>query len=289
MTLIRPSGTQSQKISRRSICWRAVRAVAERDLTVVLRSKGVLLPIVIVPLIMLVILPAAIGFLTPLMDAAGELDEISQFLDMMPPAMAQRFAQYTPNQTMVVFTLIYMFAPLFLILPMMTASTIAAGSFAGEKERKTLEALLYTPTTDLELVLGKLMTAWIPAMAVTFVGFVLYGVVVNVSAWQTMEHIFFPTAMWIVLILWLAPAAAGLGLATMVLVSAKANTFQDAYQLGGMVVLPILMLVFGQLAGVVYLSPLFVFLTGLVLWIVDAVILWFAAKTFRRTEIIARL
>jgi hypothetical protein len=87
----------------------------------------------------------------------------------------------------------------------------------------------------------------------------------------------------------LAPAAAGLGLASMVLVSTKVNTFQDAYQLGTLVVLPLMLLILGQIAGVIYLSAGFVFLAGLVLWLIDAGVLWFAARTFQRGEIIARL
>jgi ABC-type Na+ efflux pump permease subunit len=223
------------------------------------------------------------------MDVGSDIEDLERFLTMMPEPMKAQFEQYTENQTMVVFILVYTFAPMFLILPMMTASSIAAGSFAGEKERKTMEALLYTPTTDLELMTGKMLSAWIPAILVTLVGFVLYSVVVNVSAWQTMGRIFFPNAMWVVLILWLAPAAAGLGLGTMVLVSSKVSTYQDAYQLGSMVVLPVILLVLGQVGGVIYLNVTFVLAAGLLLWIVDAIVLWFAVKTFRRTEIIARL
>ena len=269
--------------------WRAIRAVAERDLMIVRRSKNVLLPIILVPLLLLVIIPGAIGFLGSSMDVGSDIEDLERFLTMMPEPMKTQFEQYTENQTMVVFILVYTFAPMFLILPMMTASSIAAGSFAGEKERKTMEALLYTPTTDLELMTGKMLTAWIPAILVTLVGFVLYSVVVNVSAWQTMGRIFFPNAMWVVLILWLAPASAGLGLGTMVLVSSKVNTYQDAYQLGSMVVLPVILLILGQVGGVIYLNVTFVLAAGLLLWIVDATILWFAVKTFRRSEIIARL
>jgi len=269
--------------------WRAIRAVAERDLMIVRRSKNVLLPIILVPLLLLVIIPGAIGFLGSAMDVGSDIEDLERFLTMMPEPMKTQFEQYTENQTMVVFILVYTFAPMFLILPMMTASSIAAGSFAGEKERKTMEALLYTPTTDLELMTGKMLTAWIPAILVTLVGFVLYSVVVNVSAWQTMGRIFFPNAMWVVLILWLAPASAGLGLGTMVLVSSKVNTYQDAYQLGSMVVLPVILLILGQVGGVIYLNVTFVLAAGLLLWIVDATILWFAVKTFRRSEIIARL
>jgi ABC-type Na+ efflux pump permease subunit len=189
----------------------------------------------------------------------------------------------------VVAILEHLFAPMFLIVPMMVASTIAAGSFAGEKERKTLEALLHTPTTDTELLIGKLLASWVPAFLIALGAFVLYGVVANLSAWRVMGGIFFPSPMWIALVLWLAPAAAGLGLGAMILVSSKVSTFQDAYQLGAMVVLPVLLLVFGQVAGVLYLNVLAVMLTGLLLWAIDAVILWYGIRTFRRSEIIARL
>ena len=276
-------------MNRCGLNWRAIRAVAERDLIIVRRSKNVLLPIILVPLLLLVIIPGAIGFLGSSMDVSSDIEDLERFLTMMPEPMKAQFSRYTESQTMVVFILVYTFAPMFLILPMMTASSIAAGSFAGEKEHKTMEALLYTPTTDLELVTGKMLSAWIPAILVTLVGSVLYSVVVNVSAWRTMGRIFFPNAMWVVLILWLAPAAAGLGLGTMVLVSSKVSTYQDAYQLGSMVVLPVILLVLGQVGGVIYLNVVFVLAAGLLLWILDAIILWFAVRTFRRSEIIARL
>ncbi len=269
--------------------WRTVRTIAKRDLMLVTRSRSIMLPIILVPLILLVLMPAAVGILIPKANNASDLQDLQRFFEMMPRPMAQQFAGYNESQTMVVFVLVYMFAPLFLILPMMTASTIAAGSFAGEKERRTLEALLYTPATDAELVLGKMLSALVPAILVSLVGAVLYAAVANLSAWSTMHQIFIPNAMWIVLIVWLSPAAAALGLGTMILVSTKVSTFQDAYQFGSMVVIPVVLLILGQIGGVVYLSPIFVFLVGLVLWVVDAVILWFAVRTFRRSEIIARL
>ena len=71
-------------------------------------------------------------------------------------------------KALIVLILVYFFAPFYLILPLMVASVIAADSFAGEKERKTLEALLYTPTTDGELFLAKMLSAWTPAVAVAW-------------------------------------------------------------------------------------------------------------------------
>ena len=75
-----------------------------------------------------------------------------------------------------------MLAPMFLIIPLMVSSVIAADSFAGEKERKTMEALLYSPTTDQELFAAKLLSGWLAAIAVALVGFMLYVVTANARA-----------------------------------------------------------------------------------------------------------
>ncbi len=94
---------------------------------------------------------------------------------------------------MIVFALVYMLAPMFLIMPLMVSSILAADSFAGEKERKTLEALLYTPTTDRELFTAKLLGAWLTAVIVALLSFVVYAVMVNAAGWHSIGHLFFPT------------------------------------------------------------------------------------------------
>ena len=95
--------------------------------------------------------------------------------------------------------------------------------------------------------------------------------------------------MWLVLAIWVAPAVAGLGLASMVLVSVRAQGFQDAYQLGTLAILPIVILIIAQATGVIYFSVTLVLLLGLVLWIIDAVLIVFGNRTFRRSELIARM
>jgi len=54
---------------------------------------------------------------------------------------------------------------------------------------------------------------------------------------------------------------------TGVLISSRVNTFQEAYQAGGMVVVP---LVLAQLAGVIFLSPAFAIGLGAFVWLLDA-------------------
>ena len=207
----------------------------------------------------------------------------------MPDGLQEQLEGYDEIQIVVFLALVYFLAPMYLILPLMVSSVIAADSFAGEKERKTLEALLYSPTTDWELFIAKLLSAWLPALAIAIFGFVLYGLIANLAAWPVMERLFFPNLMWLALAFWVAPAVAGLGLGVTVLVSSRAQGFQDAYQLGAVVVLPILLLIIAQATGVMYFSLGLVLLLGLLFWLIDAVLLWFGRRTFSRSELIARM
>jgi ABC-2 type transport system permease protein len=270
--------------------WRAIKAIVRKDLKVVLQNKGVSIPLVALPVIILGVLPALAAFAPALENMPGSnLSSMRSLIEQMPAALQSQLAGLSDTQSIVVFALVYMLAPMYLILPLMVASVIAADSFAGEKERKTLEALLYTPTTDRELLVAKLLSAWVPATAVSWGGFILYAIVANAAAWSTMGHIFFPTLMWIVLALWVAPAVAGLGLGVTVLISARAQGFQEAYQMGAIVVLPILLLLIGQLTGVMYFSVWLVALLGLAFWTIDAALIWFGSHTFRRSELAARM
>jgi hypothetical protein len=52
------------------------------------------------------------------------------------------------------------------------------------------------------------------------------------------------------------------------------------------IVLPILLLVIGQAAGVMYFNTGLVLLVGLVLWLVDAVLFWFGVRSFAREALV---
>lgn len=270
--------------------WRAIFAIVRKDLKVVVQNKGVIIPIIVVPLILFGALPWLASLAPKLVNIAGaNMDEIVTLINNMPAGLKNELAQYTVDQQTIIFFLVYLLAPMFLIIPLMVASTIAADSIAGERERRTLEALLYSPTTDRELFLAKLLSSWLAAIVVTLAGFILYSVMANAAAWPTVGKIFFPNWMWIALTFWVAPAAAGLGLATMVLVSKRAQGFQDAYQTGSAVVLPVLLLLFGQISGVMYFSLWVVLLIGVVLWIIDLILIWLGSRAFKRGQLIASL
>ena len=58
--------------------------------------------------------------------------------------------------------LINLFSGFFLVMAVIIPAVVAADSFAGEKERKTIEALLAAPISDKELFLGKVLVSFLP-------------------------------------------------------------------------------------------------------------------------------
>ncbi|MDZ4701419.1 MAG: ABC transporter permease subunit [Rhodothermales bacterium] len=265
----------------------AVFALVRRDLKIVSQSRGVLLPMLVVPVLSLVLLPVLAVVAPSLGDSEqATVLALSRIVDWMSVGLQDQLAGYTDLQKWVVLVLVYFLAPLYLIVPLMVASVVAADSFAGEKERKTLEALLYTPTTDAELFFGKVLAAWLPAMAVSLGSFLLYATVANWVAWPVLNRLLFPNAIWLILVFWVAPAVAAMGLSVTVLISSRVQSFQEAFQLGGFVVLPIVVLLVGQVSGVMYFSKGMVALLGLGFWLIDAALLVIGARIFRRENLL---
>ena len=116
--------------------WRAVRAIVRKDLKVVFQNKGVSIPLIVVPLLIMGVMPTLAAFVPVLQDMPGAgLSEIEPFLKAMPAGLQAELAGYSESQTIIVLFLVYLLAPMYLVLPLMVASVIAADSFAREKER----------------------------------------------------------------------------------------------------------------------------------------------------------
>jgi ABC-type Na+ transport system ATPase subunit NatA len=86
--------------------------------------------------------------------------------------------------------------------------------------------------------------------------------------------------------LWVGPAVASLALGVLVQVSARVRGFQEAYQLGGAIVLPIVALIVAQLAGVLVIDAGLAILLGAVVWILAAGTLWLGYRSFRRERLL---
>jgi ABC-type Na+ efflux pump permease subunit len=267
--------------------WRIVRAIAAKDLKEVRKNRIAVMATLILSLIFSIAMPLGVIAL-PSFSSAGDLAEIEQLIELLPPEVAATLAGLTDAQAGVVLMVGYLFAPLFLILPLMMASVIAAESFVGEKERKTLEALVYTPATDLELFLGKVIAALVPALIFAWINFFVYALVANIAAWPLMGRLWFPTLAWWGIMVWLVPAIALLGVSVTVIISSRVATFIEAYQISGMLVVVVVALFIGQLSGALFLSPLLLVGIGAALYAIDAALIFYGSETFTRSELIAK-
>jgi ABC-2 type transport system permease protein len=73
----------------------------------------------------------------------------------------------------------------------------------------------------------------------------------------------------------------------MVVASARAQGFQDANQMAGLVVLPIVALFYAQLAGAIFLNISILLLMGLVIWFLAGLLIWLGSRSFRRNRLLA--
>jgi ABC-2 type transport system permease protein len=258
--------------------WGAVRAVAGKDFTAVRRSKGVVIPMLVVPVLLLVVLPLGVGIAA----RNAHAPDVGGMLRSLPGGLAGRILKLPPRERLVTLVDGYLLAPLFLIVPLMLAAVLAADAFAGEKERKTLESLLHQPIGDRDLFYAKLLGAFGPAVAISWVGFLCFAIVANVTAWPVAHHLIVPTSLWLVVIFWVAPAVAALGLGVMVRVSARASSTQEANQLGGAVILPLIFLAVGQSTGLLLVTVPIALGIGAFVWLVALLLVLRGAARFTR-------
>jgi ABC-2 type transport system permease protein len=267
---------------------RSIFAIVRKDLMVVSKNKNVVTPIIIILVILFVLFPWVMGLVPTFLNGmGGKMGALEGYLTHMPAGIQQELAGYTIDQKVILIVLVYMFLPFFLMIPLMVASLFAADSFAGEKERKTLEALLYTPTTDRELFVAKIISGWLAAIAVALVGFLVYVINVNAAAWSQMHHIFFPNALWLLMAFWVVPALSGFGVSVMVVISSRAQGFQDANQLGGLVVLPVIALFYAQVAGALFINVSIMLMMGLIVWLLTGLLIWLGSRSFHRNRFLA--
>jgi ABC-2 type transport system permease protein len=261
----------------------AIWTIAAKDLRESSATSQVLAPVVIVPFVFVVIYPVGLLLALRTMDAA----DAQEFIARIPTSAFPGAAELSVQGQAAYIATVYLFAGFFLIIPTMAATVLAANSFAGEKERHTLEGVLYTPVSDTELVLGKILGAVMPAVAVSWVCFLIYAILVNLLGNPLIGHPYFPTLNWWVLMLLVVPAVSLFVTACVVWVSARVSSYQSANSIAGFAVLPLILLVVGQATGVMLLGPTLFAVLGLALVTLDVLMMRWIIATFDRERVVA--
>jgi len=188
----------------------------------------------------------------------------------------------------VVMSLLGMLNVFFAVMAAMLPTVIASYSFVGEKVERSLEPLLATPTTDGELLLGKCLAAFLPSMAATLIGAAGYVAVMDLWSYTNQGVIMLPNLNLALILGLVAPLACILSVEANVIISSRVSDVRAAQQLGGIVVLPIiLVLMLGSLFAFMPADLLALVMSGVLA--IAAVALFYVSKaTFQREEILTR-
>jgi ABC-2 type transport system permease protein len=113
-------------------------------------------------------------------------------------------------------------------VPFILVNSVVADSFAGERERHTLETLLASRLSDRAILVGKLCAAIAYGWGITLIGLIVALVTINI-AFGVGVFLFFPPLFGVAILLLsflIAWLAAGLG----VIVSLRAASVRQAQQ-----------------------------------------------------------
>lgn len=238
--------------------------IAQKDMEEFKKNKYILWTLIGMPMLMALIVPSSI-VVPALMGAVSD----PEFLATLP-------------------ILVNMMLPMICMIPGITPSVIASYSLVGEKVNKSLEPILATPITDLELLLGKGLAAFLPTMAGTYAAFMIDVLLVDYFTYKLLNVILLPTLSWVIGALLLAPAVCVLGIEANVLISSRMRDVRAAQQLGGLIVIPLLILFVGSLSNIFPLNPLNILAFSALIIISDALLGKVVLKVFQREEILTR-
>lgn len=184
--------------------------------------------------------------------------------------------------------LIDIFTLLFMILPVMIPVTIAAYSIVGEKAARSLEPLLATPITTVELILGKSLSAIIPAVTATWLGYIIYAVGLRIllDSDAVVGRLLDP--VWLIAVFILGPLLTILAVCLAIMISSRVTDPRVAEQLAGVIVLPIVLLLTGQSIGFFIINRTMVLIAAAVIALIDAILIYLAIQTFERENILTK-
>jgi ABC-2 type transport system permease protein len=268
---------------------RLIWLIASKDMKAITSSVQVWLGLILLPAIFSVILPIAFILSVKYLPLSSPefTDLVENVLKGLQETKTGELISSLPSiKHQIIYVVInYMFGSIFLLIPCINAMMIALYSFVGEKERRTMETLLFSPITVKELFIGKALSAFLPAIGITFISFILFGIIVISLTFDMFGFLIFPNANWMILILWVAPMITILTILVNVFVSARSKGFQEAQQLGGILIIPIMGLFVGQATGFLVMSPLVLSLIGIGLLLLNLLLLKMMTKFNDRNKL----
>ena len=257
-----------------------VGAVVQREFREILRNRLLLLTVVVPPLIltaMPIVLLAVAGQVTGRVPP-GAVEQIvashPDWADMTGPQVIAAFA-------------LQQFLATFLILPAYIPLAIATYSIVGEKQTRSLEAVLATPIRTTELLAGKAIASLAPGIASAWISYLaMVGLAVGLLGGRLSLVLAEPT--WFAAVFALGPAIGLVSVTAGIVVSSRVNDPRVAQQIGAVILLPIIGLVVLQSIGTFLLDVPAYLAIALVVFVIGLIGIRIGAALFGRETILTR-
>ena len=246
-------------------------AIIKKDFQSIVSNKRLFPVLLVVPLVFTVVLPSV--FILLISFTPDELGEMQALIDLMPISKQAD----TIARTVIALILNYIMPMFFIMIPIMAASVTAASSFVGEKEKRTLETLLYCPLPLKGIFKSKVWASFLLSMTVAISSFIIMLAVVETEVLLATGSMLVPDISWLVVMLVVSPAVSLLAITLIVGGSAKAQTMEESQQRSVFLIIPLLLMIAGQFTGVVLISAWYLLAIG-------AIIAALAAVLIRRSE-----
>jgi uncharacterized membrane protein SpoIIM required for sporulation len=166
--------------------------------------------------------------------------------------------------------------------PMSFSLIIALETFAGERERKSLEPLLATPLTDTQLYLGKMMAALVPPLSASYLGMAVY----MIGLWFSLR--WSPTPQLFVQTMLLTTVQGIIMVAGAVVVSSQTTSVRAANLLASFIIVPMALLIQGEAAALFWGNHKGLWWLILALAITAMVLIRMGVKIFSREELMGQ-
>jgi ABC-2 type transport system permease protein len=254
--------------------------IARKEWAEVFKNRFVLFTVAFLPLLLTALPLIVLG-------ATGSSGDIGDITEDMPAGFAQLCSGLNGAECSQYF-LVSQFLLLFMLMPLAIPVTIASYSIVGEKTTHTLEPVLATPVTTVELLAGKALAAILPAIIATWGGFMVFvvGTMILAVGPGVVDRILDP--LWLLATFVVGPLLSVTSVSVAVMVSSRANDPRVAEQLSMLVMIPLLGLFFGQVIGLIFINETLILWMAVALVVIDAGLIAFATQLFQRETILTR-
>jgi uncharacterized membrane protein SpoIIM required for sporulation/ABC-type transport system involved in multi-copper enzyme maturation permease subunit len=159
---------------------------------------------------------------------------------------------------------------------------IALETFVGEKERRSLESLLATPLTDLQLYTGKLLAATIPPVLGSYLGMVTYLLLMGFTLnW-------WPPLSLLLVSMTLSTTQSLVMVSGAVIVSCQSTSVRAANLLASFIIIPMAFLLQAEAGLLLFADFTMLWLIALCLVIVNVLLIRLGIRLFNREHLLGR-